>query len=75
MNGEEVLRFPKPKHVCDTVPKCPTLTVLYWPPERIWATDLAMDGFSATHKTRMYYVEVAVGFPGDVGQGGMFAAG
>ena len=32
--------------------------MVYWPPERICATDLEMDGFSATHRTRMYYVEI-----------------
>ena len=26
-----------------------SLTVVKVPPERCWATDLAMDGFSATH--------------------------
>ncbi len=27
------------------------LTVLNWPPDRCWATDLAIEGFSATHRT------------------------
>lgn len=29
------------------------LTVSIRPPDRIWLIDLAMDGFSATHKTRI----------------------
>jgi len=36
------------------------LTVVYWPPERICAIDLEMDGFSATHNTRMYYARITV---------------
>lgn len=75
MNGEEVLRLPEPKYSCDAVPECRVLTVVYWPPERICAIDLEMDGFSATHKTRMYYAKIAVGFPRGVSQEGIFAAG
>ena len=68
MNWEEVLRFPEPKCVCDAVCECLILTVVYWPPERICATDLEMDGFSATHKTRMCYTKVTVVIPRDVSQ-------
>lgn len=28
-------------------------TVVYWPPERIWVIDLAIEGFSATQSTLM----------------------
>jgi len=63
MKTEEVPRLPESEHNCDALPECRILTVVYWPPERICATDLAMDGFSATHKTRMYYAQVMVAFP------------
>lgn len=33
-------------------------TVLYWPPERICVTALAMDGFSATHNTFMSLISI-----------------
>ena len=69
------MRLPKSEHVCDATPEHLILTVVYWPPERICATDLAMDGFSATHRTRMYYAKATVVLPRDVGQEGMFAVG
>lgn len=69
MNWEEVLRFPGCEYACDAVCECLVLTVMYWPPERICAIDLEMDGFSATHKTRMYYDKVMVVVPRDVGLG------
>ena len=56
-----------------TRPTSLVLTVVYWPPERICAIDLAMDGFSATHNTRMCYAKVPVAVPRDVSQGGIFA--
>ena len=58
MNWEDVLRFPGPEYVPDTVHEYLMLTVVYWPPERICAIDLEMDGFSATHNTRMYYAKI-----------------
>ena len=48
------------------------LTVVCLPPERICAMDLAMDGFSATHKTRMCYAKIKVGFSRSVSQEGVF---
>ena len=45
-------------------------TVVYLPPERICAIDLEIDGFSATHKTRMRYIEITVGLSRDASQGG-----
>jgi len=75
MNGEEVLRLPKSEYSCDAVRECLILTVVYWPPERICAIDLEMDGFSATHKTRMYYAKITVVFSRDVSPKGLFAAG
>ena len=70
MNWEEVLRFPESKYIPDAVRECLILTVVYWPPERICATDLEMDGFSATHKTRMYYAKITVIVSRDVSQEG-----
>ena len=61
MNGEEVLRFPESEYIPDVVYECLVLTVVDWPPERICAIDLAMDGFSATHNTRMYYAKINSG--------------
>jgi len=63
MNGEEVLRLPESEYSCGAVCECLMLTVVYWPPERICAIDLEMEGFSATHKTRMYYARTTVVFP------------
>jgi hypothetical protein len=65
-----VLRFPKSEHIPDAAHESLILTVVYWPPERICATDLEMDGFSATHNTRMYYAKITVVVSGDVNQEG-----
>ena len=75
MNWEEVLRLPESEYVCDAVPECLMLTVVYWPPERICATDLEMDGFSATHKTRMYHTKLAVVFSRGASQDEVFVVG
>jgi len=75
MNGEEELRFLESECVCGTVHEYFVLTVVYWPPERICAIDLEMDGFSATHKTRMYYDKVTAVVPRDVRQEGRFVVG
>jgi hypothetical protein len=50
--------LPKLESTRDAVGERVILTVEYWPPERICATDLAMDGFSATHRTRMCYTNL-----------------
>lgn len=55
-----MLRFPECEYIPDAAHECLVLTVVYWPPERICAIDLAMDGFSATHNTRMYYARITV---------------
>ena len=54
------MRFPECEYIPDAAHECLVLTVVYWPPERICAIDLAMDGFSATHNTRMYYARITV---------------
>ena len=74
MNWQEVLRL-KSLSQHNAPSTYVRLTVVDLPPERICATDLAMDGFSATHKTRICYTKVTVAFLKGVSKGEILVAG